>query len=48
LAAIHQRTLELIVRDAPLQDLLGALCDGIACYRYRDVRRLGKPETGVR
>ena len=29
LAAIHQRTLELIVRDAPLQDVLGALCDGI-------------------
>ncbi len=29
LAAIHQRTLELIVRGAPLQDVLGALCDGI-------------------
>src|SRR5436190_2198664 len=30
LAAIHQRTLELIVRGAPLQEVLGALCDGIA------------------
>src|SRR5258706_5995131 len=29
LVAIHQRTLELIVRSAPLQDVLGALCDGI-------------------
>ena len=29
LAAIHQRTLELIVRGASLQDVLGALCDGI-------------------
>src|SRR6476659_6197567 len=29
LAAIHQRTLELIVRGAPLQDVLGALCDRI-------------------
>src|SRR5437879_9996870 len=29
LAAIHQRTLELIVRGAPLQDVLGAFCDGI-------------------
>src|SRR3989440_2648315 len=29
LVAIHQRTLELIVRGAPLQDVLGALCDGI-------------------
>jgi len=29
LAAIHQRALELIVRGAPLQDVLGALCDGI-------------------
>src|SRR4030095_5344279 len=29
LAAIHQRTLELIVRVAPLQAVLGALCDGI-------------------
>ena len=29
LAAIHQRTLELIVHGASLQDVLGALCDGI-------------------
>ena len=29
LAAIHQRTLELIVHCASLQDVLGALCDGI-------------------
>ena len=29
LAAIHQRSLELIVRGASLQDVLGALCDGI-------------------
>jgi len=29
LAAIHRRTLELIVHGASLQDVLGALCDGI-------------------
>src|SRR5262245_10029600 len=29
LAAIHQRTLELIVRGASLQEILGGLCDGI-------------------
>jgi PAS domain S-box-containing protein len=29
LAAIHQQSLELLVRGAPLQDVLGALCDGI-------------------
>ena len=29
LAAIHQRTLELIVHGASLHDVLGALCDGI-------------------
>jgi PAS domain S-box-containing protein len=29
LTAIHQRTLELIVHGASLQDVLGALCDGI-------------------
>ena len=29
LATIHQQTLELIVRGASLQDVLGALCDGI-------------------
>jgi PAS domain-containing protein len=29
LAAIPQRTLELIVHGASLQDVLGALCDGI-------------------
>ena len=29
LVAIHQRTLELIVHGASLQDVLGALCDGI-------------------
>jgi formate hydrogenlyase transcriptional activator len=29
LGAIHQRTLELIVHGASLQDVLGALCDGI-------------------
>ena len=29
LAAIHQRTLELIVRGAPLQDVVDTLCDGI-------------------
>src|SRR5258706_16458691 len=29
LAAIHQRTLELIVHGAPLQAVLDALCDGI-------------------
>jgi hypothetical protein len=28
-AAIHQRTLELIVHGASLEDVLGALCDGI-------------------
>src|ERR1700741_1743557 len=30
LAAIHQRTLELIVHGPPLHHFLGALCDGIA------------------
>jgi hypothetical protein len=29
LAVIHQRTLELIVRGASLQEVLDALCDGI-------------------
>ena len=29
LAVIHQRALELIVRGASLDDVLGALCDGI-------------------